>query len=355
MSFLMSKRHRVVAGSLVSLGLAASLVATGFTSAGAAISHGKSAKPLTPVSVQLLWLPQTQFAGYYVALDKGFYAQHGLNVTIHPGGPNLTPSSLVASGAATFGDGLGPLDVEIGQSKGLKLEEVAILSQTDFQRLVSLKRLHITSPKQLDGKTVGYFTGPGLYIMQEMVAKAGGNPASVHWVIQGTSLSPITSGQWAAGSGDVFNEILTLKEEHVPINVFDPNKYGIGFPYSGIATTQAEVKQHPGIVQAFVTATLEGWQWAFKHKGQAVNIVIKNGTGLTAAHQLAQLNAMESLLCSGAAVKQGMGYINPASMTGAATFLRHYKLANVPGNVNTMYTNAFVAKTPLSLRSCSGL
>lgn len=346
------KTQRGIGAVMAAVLVVVMLAGYGISSSAAAATPSK---PLTHVTLQLLWLPQTQFAGYYVALDKGFYRSAGLDVSINPGGPNLTPASLVASGAATFGDGLGPLDVEIGQSKGLGLVEVATLSQTDYQRLASLKSLHITRPRQLDGKTVGYFVGPGLYEMKAMIQKDGGNPNSVHWVVQGTNLAPITSGEWGAGSATVFNELLTLREKHVKVNIFDPNKYGVGIPYSGIATTESVLAKQPKLVQAFVTASLRGWEWAFRHPAATVAIVMHHGIGLTAPHQLAQLKQMQTLLCSGRGQSKGMGYVSALAMRNGAKFLRHYHLANVPNRIGSMYTNRFVNRTPKAYRSCAGL
>jgi NitT/TauT family transport system substrate-binding protein len=331
------------------LGICATLV--GASSAGA----GRSAAPMTNVSVQLIWFPQAEFAGYYVAQAEGFYKAAGLNVKIIPGGPNLTPTSVVASGGATFGGGLAPFDVLTAAGQGIKLEQVAIDTQLDSIRLVSNKKLGITQPKQLEGKTVGVWTGTWEEEAKIMVANDGGDPNKVHWVTQGASLAPIINGSWAAGSATTYNEMNLLKEQNVPINVLDPAKYNTAFPRGGIATTEVYAQQHPQIVQAFLAATFKGWRWAFLHKQQAVAITMKEAPGMTQTHQMLMLENMQSLLCAGPALTHGMGYVDPAQMTRALDFLTKYKVAKAPSSVAGTYSDTFVNAIPAADKSCSGL
>lgn len=344
----------VSSAAVACLCVAVTAACGGSSSSGNSASGGGGA---TPVTVQLLWLPQAQWAGYYVALDKGFYKDAGLNVTIHPGGPNVTPTSLVASGAADFGGGIGPLDVITSASKGLGLVEVGQTDQTDYLRLVSKQSLGITSPKQLNGKTVGYFLGTELYSLKAMVAAAGGDPNSVHWTIEGTNLAPISSGSWAAGSATTMNELVTLQQEqHIALNVMDPNAYGAGYPRNGIATSSSFLKKNPKAVQEFLTATFRGWRYAFQHQDEAVGIVMKYGQNLEKSHQLAQLKAMQQIYCSGNAQTQGMGTVDPQVFSKGAQFLQQYKvISSAPSNLSSLYTNKYMQQVPMTDRSCQGL
>jgi NitT/TauT family transport system substrate-binding protein len=327
--------------------------ATLFTAS--ATGASRTSKAPTNVSVQLIWFPQAEFAGYYVAQAQGFYKDAGLNVKIIPGGPNLTPTSVVASGAATFGGGLAPFDVLTAAGQGIKLQQVAIDTQLDSIRLVSNKKLAITRPKQLEGKTVGVWTGTWEEEAKIMVANDGGDPNKVKWVTQGASLAPIINGSWAAGSATTYNELNLLKEQKVGVNVLDPAKYHTAFPRGGIATTAAFAQQHPEIVQAFLTATFKGWRWAFLHPQQAVAITMKQAPGMTQAHQMLMLKNMQSLLCAGPALTHGMGYVDPAVMTQALNFLTKYKVAKAPSSVSGTYSNTFVNAIPAADKSCSGL
>jgi len=319
-----------------------------------AVSSHRSAG-LTNVSVQLGWIPQTEFAGYYAAEAQGLYKAAGLNVKIIPGGPELTATSVVASGGATFGAGLAPFDVLTADGQGLKLEQVAVGAEQDELRLVSLKRLGITSPKDLEGKTVGAWVGTGEDEMKIIVQNAGGDPNKVHWVSQGTSLSPIINGSWAAGMATTYNELNLLKEQNVSVNVWSPVTYHTAFPGDGIAVSQAYAAKNPAVVTAFLKATMEGWRWAFLHKQQAVADVMAHGTGLTAHHQLLMLASMQSVTCTGLALTHGMGYIDPTVFAKASTFLTKYKAAKVPSSLGGTYTNSFINAVPAADKTCTGL
>jgi NitT/TauT family transport system substrate-binding protein len=319
-----------------------------------AVNAHKSAR-LTNVSVQLGWLPQTEFAGYYAAAAQGFYKSAGLNVNVIPGGPQLTATSVVASGGATFGAGLAPFDVLAADGQGLKLEQIAIGAEQDELRLVSLKKLGITRPKQLEGKTVGVFVGTGEEEMKIMVLNDGGNPNKVNWVSQGASLAPIINGTWGAGMATVYNELNLLKEQNVAVNVMNPATYHTAFPGDGIAVAQSYAAKNPSIVTAFLAATMQGWRWAFLHKQQAVADVTAHAVGLTAHHQLLMLTSMQGLMCTGPALTHGMGYFDPAVMTNALTFLTKYKVGKAPSSTAGTYSNTYINAVPAADKSCSGL
>lgn len=342
-------RRKTLAASFV----LAAIAAGAWTSISSAGTRHSSA--LVNVSAQLIWFPQAEFSGYYVAEAEGFYKADGLNVKLIPGGPNLTPTSVVASGAATFGAGLAPFDVLTAAGQGIKLEQVAIDTQLDDIRLVSNKKLGITRPRQLVGKTVGVWTGTTEEEAKIMVANDGGDPNKVNWVTQGASLSPIINGSRAAGEATTYNELNLLKEQNVSVNVMSPYSYDTAFPRGGIATTEAYAQQHPKIVQEFLDATFEGWRWAFLHPSQAVAITMKYTTGTTVKHQTLMLAAMQKLICAGPALTHGMGYVPPSAMTRSLAFLKKYKVATVPSSLAGTYTNSFANAIPSAYKSCKGL
>ena len=108
-------------------------------------------RPLKPVSLQLQWVTQAQFAGYYVALDKGWYREEGLDLTIKPGGPDLIPIDLIAAGTSDFGTTLLP-DTTLAIQQGKPVISIAQIQQKNGLLLVAQKSSGITQPKDFIGK-----------------------------------------------------------------------------------------------------------------------------------------------------------------------------------------------------------
>src|SRR5690242_157519 len=128
--------------------------------------------PMTQVSIVLKWVTQAQFAGYFVAQKKGYYANEGLDVTIIPGGPNVLPEELVEKGTATFGlDWLPSLLAQ--RESGNDLVNIAQFYQTTGMRLIAFKSTGIRSPKDFKGKKIGVWQFGNQYQFLAWMAKLG--------------------------------------------------------------------------------------------------------------------------------------------------------------------------------------
>src|ERR1700744_5317304 len=119
-----------------------------------AFASSAMAADLTPASLRLKWLPQAQFIGYYVAKDKGYYADEGIALTINPGGPNIIAENMVGSGVDTFGHGGGMASLLQAREKGLPIVGIGMLFQETPYRLVALEKAGIKNFTDLKGKTI---------------------------------------------------------------------------------------------------------------------------------------------------------------------------------------------------------
>ncbi|WP_248283767.1 ABC transporter substrate-binding protein [Ureibacillus chungkukjangi] len=189
-----------------------------------------SSGDLAPVTLQLKWVPQAQFAGYYVALEKGYYKEEGLDVTIAPGGPDIVPEQQVANGAAQIGvDWVASLLPHIEQ--GMPLIQIAQIYQESGLLLISKKDAGITSPKDLAGKNVGNWMGGNEFEALALFDKYGLDPNSdLSFVKQAFTMDQFLSGDLDAASAMTYNEYHVVLESGVlasDLNIIDMNDEGV--------------------------------------------------------------------------------------------------------------------------------
>ncbi len=232
-----------------------------------------------PIKIRLPWLHQSQYAGVYVAQEKGFFAQRGLNeIEILQGGPNIRPIDLVSSGSEQFSiTGSSPFLNAYSEQRPLKI--VATFDQTHAFCYFARKDYQINAPADFKGKRVGH------KIMHEhnllaLLASAGLTKEQVELVPvpPGMSLFFVDDPQTVVPiwPGHAADEPLQAEERGIPVNYFFPEQYD-GIPRIGnlLFTSHAFDAEHPEIVEQVVAALLDGWKYAFEHEDEAVGITLK--------------------------------------------------------------------------------
>ena len=135
-----------------------------------------AAQDMVDASLRLKWLTQAQFAGFYVALEKGYYKEEGINLTINPGGPNLLTENLVATGADTFGLSGGTDSVFAARDKGMPIVCVGVAHQVTPFVFVSHKDGPVQTVADVKGKKITtWFTGAN-HVLSAMLSKVGVDP-----------------------------------------------------------------------------------------------------------------------------------------------------------------------------------
>src|SRR5262249_22842261 len=158
-----------------------------------------------PITLQLKWVPQAQFAGYYVALDADLYAEERLDVTLLPGGPDVAAEQQVGGGRADFGVGWGAR-LLAARDRGLPLVAVGQICQSSGVRLVSGKAAGIARPEDLRGKRVGVWYGGNEYEFLALMDKLGYEPhRDLHVIEQGFTMDPFLAGELDAASATTYN------------------------------------------------------------------------------------------------------------------------------------------------------
>lgn len=255
------------------------------------------------VTLQLKWVTQAQFAGYYVALDKGFYEEEGLNVTILPGGPDVAPTQVLAGGGAdVVVDWMPP--ALAAREKGLPLVNIAQPFKSSGMMLTCLKESGVASPADFKGKTLGvWFSGnefPFLNWMNKLGLKTDGTDVTV--LKQGFNVDPLLQKQAACISTMTYNEYWQVIDAGVKPEDLITFKYedeGVATLEDGLYVMEDNLKD-PAFVEKmvkFVRASMKGWKYAEANPDEAAMIVLENDeTGAqTETHQKRMMGEVAKL------------------------------------------------------------
>ena len=257
------------------------------------------------VKLQLQWVTQAQFAGYYVALDKGFYAAEDLNVTILPGGPDIAPPQVLAGGGADAMLNWMPSALA-AREKGLPVVNIAQPFKSSGLMLTCWKDTGIKSPADFKGKTIGvWFYGneyPFLsWMSQEGISTEGGDDG-VTVLRQGFNVDPLLQRQADCISTMTYNEFGQVLDAGVSEDELVTFKYedqGVATLEDGIYALEDNLKD-PAFADKmvrFVRASMKGWKYAEANPGEAANIVLDNDESgaQTEAHQVRMMGEIAKL------------------------------------------------------------
>lgn len=271
--------------------------------AGALALGASIAQAADDVTLQLKWVTQAQFAGYYVALDKGFYDEEGLNVTIKPGGPDVAPAQVIAGGGADVVLDWMPSALA-SREKGLPLVNIAQPFKSSGMMLTCRKDAGIASPADFKGKTLGvWFYGneyPFLSWMNKLGLKTDGTDVTV--LKQGFNVDPILQGQAACVSTMTYNEYWQIIDAGLSpddLVVFKYEEQGVATLEDGMYVLEDSLKD-PAFedkMVRFVRASMKGWKWAEENPDEAAMIVLDNdATGAqTEKHQKRMMGEIAKL------------------------------------------------------------
>jgi NitT/TauT family transport system substrate-binding protein len=258
------------------------------------------------VVLQLKWVTQGQFAGYYVAQEKGFYDEVGLEVEIKPGGPDIAPPQVIAGGGADVIIDWMPSALA-SREKGVPLVNIAQPFEKSGMMLTCRKETGITSPEDFKGKTLGvWFFGneyPFLSWMSKLGLSTEGGPDGVTVVKQGFNVDPLIQKQADCISTMTYNEYWQVIDAGIPedeLVVFKYEDQGVATLEDGLYVLEEDL-QDPAFVDKmarFVKASMKGWDYARQHPEEAAQIVLDNdATGAqTEEHQVRMVGEIVKLL-----------------------------------------------------------
>lgn len=224
------------------------------------------------VSLQLNWLHQFEFAGYYAALHKGFYAEAGLDVVIKEGSPSISPIDEVTLGRADFGISSSGLVKSFLEGK--PVVALAPIIQHSPEVLLSLDKNIKTLSDVVKAGPIGLQPGDESLDLKAMFVNEGISIDKLDINIEANGLNDLLSGKIVAMNAWVSNEPFYLKKRGVDFSMIDPREYGMDF-YNGVLFTSSAVhKAKPEVVKAFHRATLKGWEYAMSHQDEIVGLIL---------------------------------------------------------------------------------
>ncbi len=284
----------------------------------AALALGTAADAADKLTLQLKWVTQAQFAGYYVAKDKGFYEEEGLDVTIKPGGPDINPSQVIAGGGADVVLDWMPSALAT-REKGVPLVNIAQPFQQSGMMLTCRKETGIASPQDFKGRTLGVWFGgneyPFLSWMSQLGLPTSGGADGVTVLKQGFNVDPILQKQADCISTMTYNEYWQVIDAGIPAEelvVFKYEDQGVATLEDGVYTLESSLKD-PAMVDKltrFVRASMKGWDWAVQNPDEAAGIVLENDeTGAqTEKHQKRMMGEIAKLVGES---PKGTGWLDP--------------------------------------------
>lgn len=256
--------------------------------------------PMEAASLQLQWVTQAQFAGYYVALDKGWYREEGIDLTINPGGPDLVPMDLVVAGTHEFGTSL-LADLIVAVQEGKPVVSIAQIQQTNGLLLLAHRSSGIAGPADFAGKRVGVWLGGWEAQFNALMTREGLTSQDFDLVSQGFSMDPFLDGSLDVASAMIYNEYHVLLESGIKaedLNIIDYADYGLDFPGDSILTSRRLAEEKPDLCVRMLRASLRGWEYAVQHPEEAADIVLKyDKSGIqTRGHQLSMMEEIAKLV-----------------------------------------------------------
>lgn len=257
------------------------------------------------VTLQLKWVTQAQFAGYYVALQNGFYSEEGLDLTILPGGPDIAPTQVIAGGVADVVIDWMPSALA-ARERGVPLVNIAQPFKSSGMMLTCSKESGIATPADFPGHTLGvWFFGneyPFLSWMSQLGIPTTGGTDGVEVLKQGFNVDPLLQGQADCISTMTYNEYWQVIDAGIPADDLITFKYedqGVATLEDGLYVLEASLSD-PAFVDRmvrFVRASMKGWKWAEENPDAAAMIVLSyDETGAqTELHQKRMMGEIAKL------------------------------------------------------------
>ncbi len=270
-----------------------------------AMTLGTAAFAQDDVTIQLKWVTQAQFAGYYVALENGYYEEEGLNVEIKPGGPDIAPAQVIAGGGADVIVDWMPSALA-ARENGLPLVNIAQPFKSSGMMLTCRADSGIASPDDFPGKTLGvWFFGneyPFLSWMSQLGISTEGGDDGVTVLKQGFNVDPLLQGQADCVSTMTYNEYWQVIDAGLSpddLVVFKYEDQGVATLEDGLYVLEDNLSDAAFVdkMVRFVRASMKGWKWAEENPEDAAMIVLEyDATGAqTEEHQTRMMSEIAKL------------------------------------------------------------
>jgi len=329
----MKSRWFLLAGLLVLVGILVAGCGGGGSKSSASESEGGGGKK--KVTLQLKWVTQAQFAGYYAAKAKGYYDEEGLDVNLKVGGPSITPEQVVLGKQAEFGIDWLP-SLLSSRDKGQDLVNIAQVFTRSGMTELTWKTSGITTIGQMRGKKVGVWCCGNENELYAALNKNNINPAKdVTIVNQPFNMNLFLNNDVEAAAAMTYNELAQVLETKDPktgklyqpsqLNVIKMEDVGTGMLEDGVFVRGDWIsnKDNQATAKKFLAASFKGWAYCRDHMQECVQIVLNNGPTLGKGHQTWMMNEINALIWP---APDGIGVMNKAAFDRTAKIAQQFKV-----------------------------
>jgi NitT/TauT family transport system substrate-binding protein len=300
-------------------------------------------QPLDEVTVQLKTVHQVEFAGFYIAQEKGYYAKENLKVNFLVGEKDLAIIPRVIYGTADFAV-ISPESTLIAAGKGSPLTAIAVIFRESPIVYVSMADSGIVRPRDFIGKTVATLDASGsqkdlevqLYIMMK---NQGLDASQVKMIAYDPEYVAFSRGQIQATPCYSTIDLVRMKQNGLKLNLIWPSEYGAQFYSDTLVTTDRLIEENPGLVARFLRATLRGWQDAIEDNEEAVEATLQYTLDKDPQLQMAMMESQVPLIHTG---EDHIGWIKPEKWQQMYDLLREQGLLEKPFDVRQMYNLEFL-------------
>ena len=245
-----------------------------------ACTEKKAPNPPDKVTLQLKWVHQAQFAGFYVAREKGFYKDEHIQIELLPGGNDVDVLTTLTSGKADFAVASSELVLTQRQRKSTPITAIAAIYRKSATVFVAKTDSGISQPADFVGKTIAASASSqsfreAEYLLQAMLEKRGIDVTRIKMVPYDPSYEGFYSGEVDITPGYYTAGAIKIRKKGHKVNLIWPSDYGIHFYSDTLITTQQVIDEKPDLVERFLRASLKGWRYAIAHPVEAVDMTLE--------------------------------------------------------------------------------
>jgi NitT/TauT family transport system substrate-binding protein len=305
-------------------------------------SKEKDPKTLTQISVRYpIPIIEAGQTPYYVAQDKGFYSEEGLEVKFEMGSKELNPVKMVVSGTDDFAILGGPDPMLVARSKGQLLQAIAIIHRnSNFPCLITLKTSGIKDVKQLNGKKVGFNYGHiSTDVLRSLFHQEN---IKVEEIDVGMDYNQLINGKILAEWGFTVTAGLELPAKGIDINIINPSTYGFVTHGYTIFTTEKLIKENPDLVLRFLRASLKGVSFTVNNPEDALKSLLNRDPKLDPALNLTRIKAYNAVTSN--STEFPAGYMDKRMFQETYDRLVNEKIIETKFNLHDVYTTQFLEK-----------
>ena len=297
-----------------------------------------SEPPDDEVMVQLKWLHQAQFAGFYVAQERGYYAAENIVVTFVEGGPNIDTIEQAATGRADFGVE-APENLLVQRSQGVPVVAIAAIYRQNPLAFVALADSGIKRPDDFLGRTVAITDDDGRLQLEAMLNRLGLDIHQVEVVPYNYDYTPFYTGEVDITIAYSTGGLIRMRQAGHEVNQIWPSDYGVHLYSDTLFTTDSIIAENPDLVTRFLRATLRGWQYAIENPEGAVTITLMYAEEADPELQTQMMEASVPLIHTG---QDQIGWMRGEVWQGMHDMLLEQGVLDEPVALDTVYTLAFL-------------